>query len=112
MKGVVGDTGRVNVDEGEEVTTGNGGDGSNLVVLILIPGLSAHPAQFHARCRPDLYARALSRSDGLLHALHEVLGVAHQHVRGFLIFLGTYACSFVLILIINQYVPIFKHALR
>lgn len=60
------------------------------MLLILVPGLSAHPAQLHTRGRSDLDAGALRSAHRLFHALHEVLRVAHQHVCCLLVLLRTY----------------------
>ena len=49
--------------------------------LVLVPGLLANPAQSNAGIGADLDAGGLGGGDGLLDALHQVLGVANQHVR-------------------------------
>lgn len=60
-------------------------------VVVVVPGQPAHPAQFSLRLRVDLDAGALGRPHGLLHALHEVLGVALQHFRRLAVLLRTCA---------------------
>ena len=49
---------------------------------ILIPGLFPHPPQLDPSLGPDLDRGRLRRGHGLLHGLHQVLGVTHQHLCG------------------------------
>ena len=49
---------------------------------VLVPRLLPHPPQTDPGVRPDLDGGRLSCCDGLLDGLHEVLGVADQHLRG------------------------------
>lgn len=58
--------------------------------LIVVPGLSAHPAHAHAGVGADLDAGSLGRTHRLLHGLHQVLCITHQHVCRLLILLGAY----------------------
>lgn len=56
--------------------------------LVVVPGLSAHPAHAHAGVGADLDAGRLGRTHRLLHGLHQVLCITHQHVCRLLILLG------------------------
>lgn len=56
----------------------------------MVPGLSAHPAHAHAGVGTDLDAGRLGRTHRLLHGLHQVLCITHQHVCRLLILLGAY----------------------
>ena len=49
---------------------------------VLVPRLLPHPPQSDPGVRPDLDGGRLGRRDGLLDGLHEVLGVANQHLCG------------------------------
>lgn len=46
------------------------------LLLVLVPRLTANPAQLHARSRANLDAGALGGAHGFLDALHEILGVS------------------------------------
>ena len=51
-------------------------------VSVLVPGLFPHPPQSDPGVSPDLDGGRFGRRDGLLDGLHEVLGVANQHLGG------------------------------
>ena len=56
--------------------------------LVLVPGLLPHPLHPDPGVRPDLDRGRLGRRHRQLHRLHEVLGVPHEHLGGFLVLLG------------------------
>ena len=49
--------------------------------LVVVPGLFSHPLEADARLRADLDGGRLGSCHGLLHRLHQVLRVPHQHLR-------------------------------
>lgn len=49
---------------------------------LLVPGGLAHPAEGEACICADLDGGRFCFSDGLLHWLHQILGVVHQHLGG------------------------------
>ena len=55
---------------------------------VLVPRLLPHPPQSDPGLGPDLDGGRLGRGDGLLDGLHEVLGVANQHLGGLDVLLG------------------------
>lgn len=55
--------------------------------LVLVPGLAAHPAQADASVGADFDGGRLGGAHRLLHRLHQVLRVAHQHVGRLLVLL-------------------------
>ena len=59
------------------------------VVLVVVPRLLSVPHELDACVCPNLDGSGLGGSDSLFHAMHQVLGVAHQHLSGFLVFLRT-----------------------
>ena len=55
---------------------------------LCVPRTLPHPADGVSRVHTDLDRGSFSCSHCLLHSLHEVLRVAHQHFCRFLILLG------------------------
>ena len=51
------------------------------VSLVVVPGLFSHPFEADACLRADLDGGRLGSCHGLLHRLHQVLRVPHQHLR-------------------------------
>jgi len=56
------------------------------LLLVGIPWLLADPLEPHARVRADLDAGGLRRGHRQLDRVHQVLGVANQHLGCFLVF--------------------------
>ena len=48
---------------------------------VVVPGLFSDPFEADARLRANLDGSRLGSSHGLLHRLHQVLRVPHQHLR-------------------------------
>jgi hypothetical protein len=55
--------------------------------LILIPWLFTDPSEPDAGICSNFDSGGLCSGDGLFNALHEVLRISHQHIRGFQVFL-------------------------
>ncbi len=57
------------------------------LVLVLIPRLFTDPSEPDAGICSNFDGGGLCSCDGLFHALHEVLRIPHQHIRGFQVLL-------------------------
>jgi hypothetical protein len=55
--------------------------------LVLIPRLLTDPSEPYAGICSNFDGGGLCSGDGLFNALHEVLRISHQHIRGFQVLL-------------------------
>jgi len=57
------------------------------LVLVLIPWLFTDPSESDAGICSNFDSGGLCSGDGLFNALHQVLRISHQHIRGFQVLL-------------------------